>query len=173
MRTLTPSRVASKASISTSSSSSCTWLRSVASPRRGEVAAPAGGEERSRLAGSVVLRPAAVARLSAAGRLDLPPGRPALGAFALDGLFEGRLEELTPELPDLADRARHGPQSDDRGPRRGVDDGHRLRIRHTLGMDPDDTQVDAALLDHERADLGVALEAPCRRDLQPVRRDHV
>src|SRR5450759_2445862 len=40
-------------------------------------------------------------------------------------------------------------------------------------MDSDDTEMNAALLHHESAHLGVALQAPGRRDLQPAGRDHV
>jgi hypothetical protein len=39
----------------------------------------------------------------AARRLALVAGRLALRALTLDCRFDGRLEELTPELPDLAD----------------------------------------------------------------------
>ena len=61
-------------------------------------------EALSRLAGALFAAgPAAVARLGAAGRLDLPSGRLAPRALALDCPFERRLEELTPELPDPAD----------------------------------------------------------------------
>src|SRR5258706_1374416 len=40
-------------------------------------------------------------------------------------------------------------------------------------MDPNDPEVDATLLDHERADFGVALEASRARDLQPAGRHDV
>jgi hypothetical protein len=81
----------------------------------------------------VAFRPAALPGAAAFGeRLDgalraaaASPG-PGEAALALAGLLEGRLEDLTPELPDLADRAWHRPQSYDRGPRRRVDDGHMM-----------------------------------------------
>src|SRR6267154_4188614 len=84
-----------------------------------------------------------------------------------------RLEELTPELPDLPDWVGHGSQGYDARPRRRVDDGHRLGVRHTLGMDPDHAQMYAALLNHERTHSGIALEPSGCRDLQPDRGDHV
>src|ERR1700730_7990321 len=99
--------------------------------------------------------------------------RLALRALIPDERFEGRLEELTPELPDLADGIGHGPQRYNSRPRRCVDYGHRLGIRHALGMDPDHAKVDATLLNHKSADSGIALEPPGRGDLEPHRRDHV
>jgi hypothetical protein len=40
-------------------------------------------------------------------------GAPLAGALTRAGLFGGRLEELTPELPDPADWVRHGLQGHD------------------------------------------------------------
>jgi hypothetical protein len=67
------------------------------------------------------LRPLEAGRLAAAGdrlaaaprvdagRLALLSGRRALSDSVLAGRFEGRLEELTPELPYPADRVGHSP----------------------------------------------------------------
>src|SRR5260370_1394958 len=106
-------------------------------------------------------------------RRDLASDLPALFALALVCLLGGRLEELTPELPDLADWARQGPERYNRRPGRRVDDRHGFRVRQAFGVNPDDPEVHSALLDHQRTDLGVTFQATRRRDLQPVRRDDV
>src|SRR5258708_27203163 len=67
----------------------------------------------------VALRLGVVARF-AGFRRDLASDLPALFALALVCLLGGRLEELTPELPDLAVWARQGPERYNRPPgRRG------------------------------------------------------
>src|SRR4029077_19218351 len=73
---------------------------------------------------------------------------------ARDGFFAGRLEELTPEFSDLADRAGGRFQSYDG--RRRWDLAHPFRhcVWDALGVNPDHTVVNPALLDHERADGG-------------------
>jgi hypothetical protein len=109
---------------------------------------------------------------SAAGRFAVPFGRRALRALR-GGLCEGRLEELTPELPDPADRVRRCPKGDDPRPRRCFDDGRGLRLRDTFWMNTDHPMVDTTFLDHQRTDLGIALEPSCGRDLQPAYRDYV
>src|SRR5258708_23810579 len=59
---------------------------------------------------------------------------------------DGRLEELTPELPDPAHRVRDGLERQHRtGPGRGLDDGGVLGFGHPFGMDPDHAQVDTTL----------------------------
>src|SRR6266446_2377797 len=98
--------------MSTSSSSSTTSLRRRTPPGRGR-----GGS-------STVARPPGarlmLMRADAGGRVGggrvacgVAPRRgfeacsAELGLPAPAGFFAGRLEELTPELPDLADRVRH------------------------------------------------------------------
>ena len=87
----------------------------------------------------------------ATGRLAFLPlaaVRPAvvrLGVACVEeGRFEGRLEELTPELPDLADWVGHGPQANDR-PGRGVHDGDVLGFGYAFRVDTDHPQVHAPL----------------------------
>ncbi len=51
---------------------------------------------------------------------------------------DGRLEELTPELPDPAHRVRDGLERHHRTrPGRGLDDGGVLGFGHPFRMDPD------------------------------------
>src|SRR4030088_1398204 len=64
---------------------------------------------------------------------------------------DGRLEELTPELPDPADRVRERPEGHHlRRQRVRPDDRGVLRLGYPLRMNPDHTVVHAAFHDHER-----------------------
>src|SRR5665213_28103 len=96
-------------------------------------------------------------------RIDSRPGR----------LAPGPLEELTPELPYPADRVRETLDDDRRLAGWRVDDDLVLARGNSLGMNPDDAMVDAALLDHERADRRVALETTRAGDLEAAHRDHI
>lgn len=118
----------------------------------GALAAGFRAAGRDRAAGFWVLAAVCLARatvrLAVVRLAGVGPARWALRALIREGRLEGRLEELTPELPDLADWVGHGSQGYDPRPRRCIDDSHWLGIRHALGMDADDAQVDAALLNH-------------------------
>src|SRR5262245_50046219 len=99
-RTLTPFNCASNPSMRISSSSRSTSLRRRIPPGRGR----GGSSIVARAAGERLM----VRRADAGGPVG---GLRVLGGGAprrdRAGFFAGRLEELTPELPDLADRVRH------------------------------------------------------------------
>src|ERR1700730_2530745 len=87
-----------------------------------------------------------------------------------------RLEELTPDLPDAADRVREGPKGHhgSRSPRGGgLDDRGVLGLRHALGVDPDDAVVNSAFENDQRPHAGITLQATGGRYLQPADRDNV
>src|SRR6266702_3037177 len=195
MRTLTPSSVALKASIRTSSSSSSTSLsrrgpagRTLSDRTSCVLIAPGGPGlivshddpvparlmDGFALGGEVwsgVIRLRAVAASGFAALADTRAG-PAFD-FRAGGRGFPRLEELTPELPDPADRVRDRLERDHlRGPR-GLDDGGVLGLRNPFGVDPDDPVVNAAFKDHQRPHARIALQAPRIRDLEPVDRDDV
>src|SRR5258708_2893784 len=90
-----------------------------------------------------------------------------------DDFLDDRLEELTPEFPDPADRVRHCFQSYDGRLRRDLRHLVGRRVRDALGMDADDAVVDTAFLHDERAHCRVSLQPPAARDLEPAARDHV
>src|SRR5712692_325814 len=90
------------------------------------------------------------------------------GPRARDGFFDGRLEELTPELSDLPDRARHGLQRYDGCGALRVRNPFWRRVRNSFRMHADHPIVNTALLDDQRSDRGVALETPRGHDLQPA-----
>src|ERR1700682_415083 len=97
-------------------------------------------------------------------------GAPLTDGLARDRLFGGRLEELTPELPDPADWVRHGLQGYDPGARRGLNDCH-LRLGNSLRVDSDHAEMNAAFLDHQGPDFGIPFETARARDLQPAHCD--
>src|SRR5947208_10091019 len=220
IRTLSPSRVASKPSIRTSSSSSSTSLsrrdppgrtlvdslscgrgpwdglglivsRDEAEPGRripglgaggiagllgSDLGAGSGGGFRSAGEGAAEADGLAAGfdpfgdvglagRSAARGRGASPRAR--------DGFFNGLLEELTPELPDLPDWVRHRPQSYDGRLRLHLRESLWMRVGHALRVDPDHAVVDAALLHDEGSHHGVAFETPGARDLEAVGCDHV
>src|SRR5450759_400535 len=90
-----------------------------------------------------------------------------------DGLPDEPLEELTPELPYPAHWVGEALHGHDRRARCGVDDDLFLAVGDTLRVDPDDTVVDAALLDDPRSDFGIPVEATGVRDLDAARGGHV
>src|SRR5487761_19456 len=177
-RTVAPSRVASKASISNSSSSRGISLSHLVPLGLG-FADTKGPVDCARIlaAGGDDLR-AQSALTGGAGRgvaaaLDEAPGerfaargwREALRP-ALDGVPERPLEELTPHFPYPAYRVRDAPKRRDRRARRRIDHHLVLSLGHAFRMHPDHAVMNATFLDHQRADFGIALQAAGAGDLE-------
>src|SRR5438309_1848726 len=126
----------------TSSSSSKTSLRRLVPPGRGR-----GGS--STVRGRAAELGLIVRRAEAGGPMEGRRG----GAAALAGdFFVGRLEELTPELPDPNHRVGKALQAG----RVGHAEAARPRLvgalRHSLRVNPDHAVVNTAFVNDERSD---------------------
>src|SRR5438309_3115176 len=114
---------------------------------------------------------AAGLRLFGGGRLATrAAGRSAArarGAWprARDGFFDGRLEELTPKLPDPPDGISRGAQSYD-GRLSGLRQPLQGGVGHSLAMNPNDAVGAAAFLNDTRSHGAAPFLPACAGDLQ-------
>src|ERR1700674_5148218 len=91
---------------------------------------------------------------------------------SLSASTQTSLEELTPELPDPAHWVGESLDRHDGRTRFGVDD-LLVAVGNSLRVDPDDAMVDATLLDHQRPNFGIALEATRVGDLEAAGSDDI
>src|SRR6267378_1741838 len=119
--------------------------------------------------GALVGRSTALAALLD-GRLGVASAARAFEVRAAGRSFpDPRLEELTPELPDPADRVRERLQGHDRGGTGcGLDDGCVFCLWNPFRVDPDHAVVNAAFEDDQRPDTRITFEPSSVRDLQPA-----